>query len=355
MRIAVLCALAMSANIGLEAQTTPTQPVIKVTLLGTGVPLLDPAAYTASGRVTAGLLVEAGTERMLFDCGQGILTRLLQSGGSVMNPNAAVDKVFISHLHSDHIADLAAIYAYGWLYRYDDPLKVWGPGPGPNQPVGISSMMQLMRLTYDTDFYVRSTLFTILAFPLTGVAVDSNVVELWPDVVYTNNGVKVTAFLVDHHPVAPAYGFRIDYQGKSVVFSGDTTYTTNLVQAAKGADVLINEIWGYPPDPELYAYHCPPETCAAPMFMQAAPKMAVFTHMGIPPGTTAQDLVDRTRKAGYQGPLTIGQDLMVINVNSSGVQITPPAPGASSAPVTLPEMQRSVSLPAEMRVRAPVQ
>ena len=65
----------------------------------------------------------------MFDCGQGVLTRLLQSGGPSANPNAAVDRVFISHLHSDHYADLPALYAYGWLFRYNDPLEVWGPGP----------------------------------------------------------------------------------------------------------------------------------------------------------------------------------------------------------------------------------
>src|ERR1700686_885541 len=154
MKKTVLTILALCSSALLQAQTT--SPTIRVTLLGTGVPYVDSAYYVASGRVTSGLLIQEGTERMLFDVGQGIVTRLLQSGGSVMDPNIGVDKVFISHLHSDHIADLASLYIYGWLVgRYDVPLRVWGPGPGPNQPIGTSSLMQQLRVAYDTDFYVR--------------------------------------------------------------------------------------------------------------------------------------------------------------------------------------------------------
>jgi ribonuclease Z len=336
--------LAFCASAALPAQTT--QPVIRVTLLGTGVPLIDPVAFVASGRVLSGTLIEAGSERMLFDVGQGVVTRLLQSGGDPNNPNIAVDKLFISHLHSDHIADLASLYSYGWLYRYDVPLKVWGPGPGPNQAVSTGSIMQLLRVVYDTDFYVRCCAFSILTFPLSGVQPIAS--DLGEGVVYSNNGVTVTAFLVDHHPVSPAYGFRVDYQGHSVAYSGDTTFTPNLPKFAKGVDVLINEIWGFAPDPELYNYHCPPETCAAPMFIAAAPKLAVFTHIAIPPGTTTDDLVARTRKAGYTGPLQVGADMMVIDVLSDKVTVTPHSANSERTGST------EGGVPAEMRGRRPL-
>lgn len=339
-----LLALA-TISCGLLQAQPPDDAIIRVTLLGTGVPLLNTAAYVKSGRVTAGLMIEAGGERMLFDCGQGVLNRLLQSGGPADNPNAAIDKLFISHLHSDHIGDLASLYSYGWLYRYDVPLRVWGPSGGINQPVGTKQLMQLLRLAYDTDFYVRSTLFSILSFPLTGVEPDGNTWELVPDgVAYSNNGVTVTSFLVDHHPVGPAFGFKIEYQGKAVVFSGDTTYTDNMVKYGKGADLVINEAWGYDPDTELYPYHCPPEGCLNKIFTGAAPKMAVLTHIATPPGTTVQDLVARIRAAGYTGPLTAGLDLMTIDVTASGIRVTPPAANATEQS---PESRGS--LPAEVR------
>jgi ribonuclease Z len=324
-------------NAQTDAQAAGAQPVIKVTLLGTGVPLLNAAALEAAGRALSGLLVEAGTERMLFDCGQGVYTRLVQSGGSPQKPNIGVDRVFISHLHSDHIGDLGALFAVGALYRYvqptdpaaDDPLKVWGPQGGPNQPVSTWPMMQSFRTAFDTDFYVRQLFTNPLDFSLTNAAVETinSTTELTPGVVYSNNGVTVTAFLVDHHPVAPAYGFRVDYQGHSFVYSGDTTEpTANLINNAKNVDLLVHEVYGYPRNagPEIFDYHTSPEA-AAQVFNATKPHQAVFTHLVIPPGTTANDLVARTRAAGYKGPLTPGVDLMVIVINSdSSVTITPP-------------------------------
>lgn len=310
-------------------------PIIKVTLLGTGVPLLNATALAANGRALSGLMVEAGTERMLFDCGQGVYSRLVQSGGGSMttNPNIGVDKVFISHLHSDHIADLGPLFVLGALYRYTDPvngaaadlpLRVWGPGGGTNQPVPTFAMMQAFRLAYDTDIYVRQLFTNPNDFSIFNSVVDSlnNTIELWPDVVYSKNGVTVTAFLVDHNPMSPSYGFRVDYQGKSFVYSGDTTYSPNLISKAKNVDLLVHEVYGYDRagGPEIYDYHTSPED-AARVFNATTPKQVVFTHIVTPPGKTATDMVNRTRAAGYTGPLTPGVDLMVINIGASAVTI----------------------------------
>ncbi len=355
MKRTLLSLLALCASSALHGQTAP--PIIKVTLLGTGVPLTNATAYVASGRVTAGLLVEAGTERMLFDCGAGVMNRLYQSGGAdpVNDPNIAVDKVFLSHLHTDHMADLAALYSLGWLYRFDKPLRVWGPGPGPAQAVSTGSIMQLLRIVYDTDFYQRAFAFTLFAFPISGVQPIGT--DIGEGVIYSNNGVTVTAFLVDHHPVAPAYGFRVDYQGHSVAFSGDTTFSQNEITAAKGVDVLIHEIWGWSKadgGPELFDYHCPPESCAAPIFKGVNPKLAVFTHIALEPAafcaptatdcsTTTDSLVARTKAAGYTGPIQVGADLMVINVNAGGVAVVPPTSFGTSG------TEDGRGIPAEMR------
>jgi ribonuclease Z len=348
------CALLNAQGSGLP------KPIITVQLLGTGVPLLDPIAYVNSGRVTAGLLVTAGTERLLFDCGQGIVTRLLQSGGPAGNPNAAVDRVFISHLHSDHYADLPTLYAYGWLFRYNDPLQVWGPGPGPNGPFGMGSIMPLLRAVFDTDFYIRSALFTQLVFPVSGV--QPIVTELKPGIVYQNNNVTVTAFLVDHMPVNPAYGFKVDFEGHSVVYSGDTKYNPSgaLTKMATGADILLHEIWGYDPSvsQELFNYHTNPEDLAR-LLMIAQPRLTTLTHQGIPPGTTGEDLVSRIRIAGYSGPVQLGADLMTLDVfpNYVGVQ-NPPGPRLRSAEMEAEGRARVApapagALPAEVRALMP--
>ncbi|MFI3195108.1 MAG: MBL fold metallo-hydrolase [Methylococcaceae bacterium] len=327
---------------------TTTDPIIKVTLLGTGVPLLNADVLEANGRALSGLLIEAGTERMLFDVGQGVYNRLIQSGGGVMNPNVGVDKVFISHLHSDHIADLAPLYSIGGLYRHPDakpgdvqgfnglenyafpttdPLRVWGPGGGPNQPVATWAMMQSFRSAYQTDFYVRN-LWSGWDASLGYKAVETlnATKELFEGVVYKKNGVSVTAFLVDHEPVSPSYGFRVDYKGHSVVFSGDTTFSQNLIDHAKNADVIVHEVYGFAraDAPNIYDYHTSPEDVAT-VFKSTQPKQAVFTHLVIPPGTTPNDLIDRTRAAGYKGNLAAGVDLMVINVNATSVKIQQPS------------------------------
>ncbi len=348
MKISQLATFALCTTFVLHAQiiapppTTP--PIIRVTLLGTGVPLLNPAAYVAQGRVTAGLMVEAGPERLLFDVGQGILTRLLQAGGGAANPYVAINHIFLSHLHSDHIADLPALYSYGWLYRDDKPFLVWGPGGGPNQPVGTAALMPLFRVAFNTDFYLRCCAFTDPneIFSLSGVGI--NVIELFEDVVYSSNGVTVSAFLVDHRPVEPAYGFRVSYQGKSVIFSGDTRYSPNLISHSQNADVLIHEVYGFARDTgfQIFDYHTSPED-AARVFNATKPKLAVYTHLAIPPGSTAADLIARTRTAGYTGPLTAGADLMRIDVMANSVEVlpAPPPPQANEVPGSVPVEMRS--------------
>jgi ribonuclease Z len=329
--------------------TSAARTLIKVTLLGTGVPLLNAEAFAAGGRALAGVLIEAGKERMLFDCGQGVYNRLLESGGGELNPNVGVDKVFISHLHSDHIADLATLYIMGALYRHpkatvplsevqslddypfptEDPLRVWGPAASQNQPVGTWSMMQDFRSAFQSDIYVRN-LWDGWDASLGTKAVETlnSTKELWEGVVYSKHGVDVTAFEVDHNPVLPAYGFRVDFQGHSVVFSGDTTRTKNIITYGKDADVLIHEVYGYPEAaaPNIFAYHTSPEQ-AAYIFRKTKPKLAVYTHLVIPPGSSADELIARTRAGGIikAGEDTNGNDVLDAgeDINGNGL-LDPP-------------------------------
>ena len=342
--LAIMCLAAMGvAN---------AAPVMKITLLGTGVPLLNAEKLNANGRAMSGLLVQAGTERMLFDCGQGIVNRLLElqepvaTPGpfdvNVLNPNIGVNRVFLSHLHSDHIADLAPLYIIGALYRHPDatdvlginndltqyafptkdPLKVWGPSSSANQPVGTWAMMQSFRTAYQSDIHVRA-LWSGWDASVGYGSVDTinNTTELSEGVVYSSNGVTVTAFPVNHAPVTPSYGFRVDYQGHSFVYSGDTAPTPKMVKYARGVDVLVHEVYGYPRDaaPNIYDYHTSPED-AATLFNKTKPKQVVYTHLVLEPGTTPDDLVARTKagdatRAGYKGKIAAGVDFTTISIN----------------------------------------
>ena len=150
--------------------------------------------------------------------------------------------------------------------------------------------------------------------------------DLAPEAVVEVGGVRITAFAVDDGPVKPAYGYRIDYAGKSVVLSGDTRYSENLIAHAKGCDVLIHEVVAVDVDRRLSLardpavtqriidHHTTPED-AGRVFAAVKPRLAVYSHI-VPSPTTAKDLEGPTRKS-YAGPLVVGEDLMVITVGAT--------------------------------------
>jgi ribonuclease Z len=139
--------------------------------------------------------------------------------------------------------------------------------------------------------------------------------------VFEKGGLKITAFEVDHAPIRPAFGYRVDYEGRSVVLSGDTRVSENLIRHAQGVDLLIHEVAspesfqraGTRPDRarSVIAHHVTPEQ-AGEVFARTNPKLAVYSHI-VQPDAGEQDLVPPTRKA-YSGPLEVGEDLMVIAV-----------------------------------------
>lgn len=277
-------------------------PVIKVTLLGTGTP--DPIME----RFGPSILVQAGSETLLFDAGRGCLQRLSQL-------DLAYDKItglFLTHLHSDHIVGLPDLWLTGWLIsQRATPLKVFGP-------TGTAEMIMYLQKAYAYDIKIRIAGNDKL--PEEGGKL--LVTENKEGVVYENNGVKVIAFLVDHPPVIPAYGYRIEYKGHSVVLSGDTRYSENLIKFAKGTDLLVHEVVIAPDtlsksDPiyHIVAHHTTPEQ-AAKVFNAVKPKLAAYSHIANLYGTNEQEILRRT-KENYSGPIIMGQDLMSFSISDS--------------------------------------
>ena len=274
-----------------------------VTLLGTGNPRPTPKRFGPS------ILVRAGGQNLLFDCGRGASIRLYQLKVD------QVDGLFLTHLHSDHTVGIPDLWLTGWVMGRKEPFRVWGPA-------GTKQMMDDLQKAYSFDIHMRRDVDEKL--PAQGVAVQAADIE--PGVVYGHARVKVTAFLVDHGPVQPAFGYRIDYNGHSVVLSGDTRYSENLIRAARGTDVLIHEVI----DTQAYAalknsmtpeerakviaHHTTAEE-AGTVFSKVSPKLAVYSHI-VPPDVP--DLVAHTRKT-YSGRLEVGEDLMTIEI---GDQVT---------------------------------
>jgi ribonuclease Z len=279
------------------SQTARAQ-ALKVTLLGTGNPRPSMERFGPS------ILVEAGQEKLLFDCGRGALQRLYQL------KIEQVDGLFLTHLHSDHIVGIPDLWLTSWVMGRSVPLRIWGPA-------GTQLMMSYLQQAYSFDIHMRRDVDQNL--PPHGVEID--VQDIHQGVVYQHGDVKVTAFEVDHGQVKPAFGYRIDYAGHSVVLSGDTRYSENLIRFAQGTDVLIHEVL----DPEAYrnlansytpaqraqvlAHHTTPDE-AGKVFTKVAPKLAVYSHI-VPPDVP--DLVPHTRKT-YAGPLEVGEDLMIIEI-----------------------------------------
>lgn len=295
------CVLILAATLGPSA--LPAQP-IKVTLLGTGGPLPSIERFGPS------TLVEAGGQTFLIDAGRGALQRLAQADV----PWRKIDGLLLTHLHSDHVVGLPDLWLTGWLVRpgRDRPLTVWGPR-------GTSGMLAHLREAFAFDIQMRQS--DDGASPA-GVQISS--VDISDGIVYDSGGVRITAFSVDHAPVEPAFGYRIDYGGRSVVVSGDTRVSENLIRHATGADVLIHEVAsresfvraGVPEERvgSVIARHVTPEQ-AGHVFARARPRLAVYSHIAHATATD-DDLIPGTRQE-YPGRLEVGVDLMVITVGDS--------------------------------------
>jgi ribonuclease Z len=275
--------------------------IIRVTLLGTGTPRLN------SDRFGQSILIEAGTEKFIFDCGRCTLQRLFQTG----TPITDVNNLFLTHLHSDHTVGIPDLWLTPWIFgRWEVPFHVWGP-------VGTEKMMSKLQEAYEYDIHIRP-IHDLL--PTQGVKVLAQ--DIHEGVVYEKNGVKVTAFEVDHRPIKPSFGYRVDYEGKSVVFSGDTRFCENLIKFSKNVDLLIHNVSAAREEElrqserlqNIMDLHLSPEE-AGKVFTRAKPKLAVYTHMVLY-SVNIEEIVTLTRQT-YSGPLVIGEDLMSFEVGET--------------------------------------
>ena len=256
---------------------------LRVLLCGSSGPLPHP---TRAGPCVA---VLAGGRFYLVDVGRGSANRL--AGWRI--DGRRMGAVLLTHFHSDHIQELGEHDLQTWVAGRSGPLRVFGP-PGVERVVaGFEEAYAL-----DAGYRVAHHGAELLP-PDVGRMQPRVVAE--PGLVLEQDGLRVTAFAVDHDPVRPAYGYRFDYRGRSVVVSGDTSKIAGVVEAARGADVLFHEaqanhivavigeaarnagrsrvakIMSDIPD-----YHTTPAE-AAELANQAGVKLVVFYHLTPPP------------------------------------------------------------------------
>ncbi|KYG19984.1 ribonuclease Z [Bradyrhizobium sp. AT1] len=288
----------------LALSTVASADPIKVTLLGTGVPTPRPTSFSAS------TLVEAGSEKLLFDLGRGSTMQLYK----LKIPLGAITANFITHLHSDHLVGLPDMWLTGWLATpwasRKGPMKLYGPK-------GTVAMTENLTKAFADDIRIR-----IDDEHLDPAAIAFAATEIAPGLVYESNGVKVAAIEVNHgEKIKPSFGYVVEYSGHKVVLSGDTKYDERIAKAAEGADLLIHEVAVIEPEllvkspvyKDIQAHHTSPEE-AGRIFASARPKLAVYSHIVFgavkpTPDIPEEPLILRTRTS-YKGPLLVGRDMM---------------------------------------------
>jgi ribonuclease Z len=293
----------VTANSEIHAQSD-----FKVTLLGTGTP------GPSIDRFGPSTLVEAGNQKLLFDAGRGATIRLRQ----LNIPIARLDRLFITHFHSDHVVGIPDLWLTGLLPAGGSrmrPFEVSGP-------IGTQALMSGLEQAYAADLKMRAA----FGYPKRGLEV--SVSEFAKDgVAYEAGGVKVTAFEVDHGPQEkPAFGYRLDYGGRSVLISGDTRLNENLINHGQEVDLLIHEVAAArselttaPIMRAILAVHTSAHD-AGEVSRRTRPKLAAYTHLVLLstaqiPAPSIDQLVAQTRET-YSGPLEVGEDLMTFEIGS---------------------------------------
>jgi ribonuclease BN (tRNA processing enzyme) len=300
---------------------------LSVMVLGSGGP-----AAGLPGRASAGYLIFTdGKPRILMDAGGGTFKSLGASGTNIK----ALPLVLLSHLHIDHTADLSAMIKTIYFHNRaagafrTKPIVIYGPGangkPFPHTHIAqYPSTIDYLKGHYDlpngTERYLH-----IFAKAINGGIFAYKGHDISPDpkkpvrTIYRKDGLVIKAVGVIHGPV-PALAYRIEYKGKSIVYSGDTSSkTNNMIKLAKGADLLIydtsimDHLPNGPKDGVFYKLHTTPSRMGQ-VAAAAKPKHLVLSHITGFTGPRLDKVMALIRAQGYKGRLDAAQDLKVYNL-----------------------------------------
>jgi len=281
--------------------TEPAQNPTQVVLLGTGTPNADP------DRSGPSVAIVVNDTPYLVDCGPGVVRRTAAAFKKNVKGLAVekLNRVFVTHLHSDHTTGLPDLLLTPWVLGRKEPLEVFGPK-------GIKEMTDNISKAYrrDVDIRLRG------GEPSNKTGYRVNAHEIKPGVVYKDENVTVKALLVDHGSWEEAYGFRFETPDQTIVISGDCRPSSSIIQNCNGCDILIHEVYseaGFATRPaEWQQYHSRYHTSSrelAKLAQSAKPGLLILYHQ-LWWGTTEEDLLNEIRSV-YSGKVVSGRDLDV--------------------------------------------
>ena len=219
-----LMAVAFTA-LGSASNNLPEEDALSAAVCGSRSPLPSP------GRAETCILVAAGDDLFVVDIGDGSNQNLRSWNIDFRN----IEAVLITHLHSDHIADLPGLHQNAWVVgERNSKLKVFGPE-------GVDQLTQGIEMAYAHDYVFRNEHHGDAVAPLEYAGFDTSVIDLNDPVIFDNGELKITAFKVVHEPIDPALGFKFEYKGRSLVITGDTSYTQSVIDNSMNVDVLFHE------------------------------------------------------------------------------------------------------------------
>jgi ribonuclease BN (tRNA processing enzyme) len=267
-----------------------------VVLLGTGTPNPEPAR---SGPAVA---IVSGANVYIVDCGPGVVRRAAEAGIRMDQ----LTRAFITHLHSDHTAGLPDLVFTPAVTGRREPFDLYGPP-------GLRAMTKHVMAAWREDMHVRLHGLE----PAVARAYVVRAHDVKPGEIYRDAAVRVTAIPVAHGSWKHAYAYRFDAADRSIVVSGDTTFSERLVDAAKGCDILVHEFYSQKGwkgrTPEWQRYHAAFHTSAPDLGKLAArvrPKKLVLYH-GLPMGASPEQVIREIREFFY-GEIVYANDLDVI-------------------------------------------
>lgn len=304
------CALAVAVFAAVAAQVpaaADSSGPFYVVTLGTGIPIPNP------DRASAATLIVAGERSILIDTGRNALIGLVGSGLQ----SASI--ILFTHFHSDHIAGFGELMVGRGIAGVDTPQVVLGP-------VGTQGLVDDFLAVYSRDTSYRVTHHGE-HWPANAMKAD--VTESEAGVIYDEDGLRITMFDVNHEPIFPAVGYRIDYAGKSVVVSGDTRKSEKLIEMAQDCDLLVHEAMNAPllnrlipglkrGNPRQAAMledmmsHHTAASEVAEIARDAKVKQVVLTHLvpSIPPTDAAEKAFTMGLDKIYSGPIHVARDGM---------------------------------------------